>query len=1034
MEQITADPFGEVLRSFRKRKHLSQQILADLMGVHRNTISRWEHGDFLPESKTMVLELARHLYLNDQETRLLLEASLTALAPYWNVPFLRNPLFTGREEMLEELHQGLCTHQAVALTQSYALHGLGGIGKTHLAIEYAYRHALEYTAVFWIEAESAERIISSFLVIAELLHLPAGQQADHLQIVGAVQRWLITHQKWLLIWDNVEDLDLLQRFLPPARQGSILLTTRRKTLGVLAQSIELPTMTAEEGTLFLLRRARLLPLKAENTQISQVLQHLPNAYTTAQKVATALDGLPLALDQAGAYVEETPCRLEDYLELYQTQRAALLNRRGETAMGHPASVVATWSLSFEQVEHTNAAATDLLRLCAFLHSDAIPEELFRDGGTWLGEQLGPVAADAFQLHEAFRTLSVYSLLKHNVEERTLSLHRLVQAVLQESMDREERDLWQRRAINVLNAVFPEVTGNSTSDVWKQAERLLPHVLTLASGLSDQQERQETAAMLQKAADYLTLRAQYGQAEVLYQQALRIRNRIMGAEHPDAAMTLNSLAILFFLQAKYERAEAWYHQTLRIREKALGPDHPQVASTLHSLAYTLFEQGKYEQVEELYLRALCIREQVLGPEHPDVAGTLNNLALFYYEQGKYEQAEPLYLRSLALREQALGPEHNQLAYPLNNLALLYYEQGKYELVEPLCLRALAVLEHALGPEHPRLIYTQNNLGRLYVEQNRYKEAEQVYQRALHLLEQGGEAEHPDVGGTLNNLAYLYMEQGRYEEAEQSYQRVLHIWRRVFGSEHGYLAFPLDGLARLCTEQGRYEEAKQLYQQALSIRQQVLAPDHPYRAFSLNGLATLYRKQGNYGEALSLYTRALTIREQRLGQQHPETAQTLHDLAICLQKQGKTDEAVSLVQRALTIREQRLGNAHPKTVATQALYEHLLQEQAWKLRTEEHSETHRGASHAERAVPLPEAVNASPCEDDPLQGFLDTCCELHPRAWCRVSDLWQAYERWAKEYQERFPLSRRAFAAQVQARGCSPDRTNTARIWRGITLIK
>ncbi|HZR41761.1 MAG TPA: FxSxx-COOH system tetratricopeptide repeat protein [Ktedonobacteraceae bacterium] len=920
MEQTTADAFGDVLRSFRKRRRLTQKALADLLGVHRNTIHFWESGNFLPESKTMMLELARHLDLNEQETRLLLEASLTSLAPYWYVPFPRNPFFTGREEILQSLHQQLCAHQTVALTQSYALHGLGGIGKTHLSIEYAYRHALEYTAVFWIDAENVERIIASFLAIAERLQLP-GDQHDHQQIVAAVQRWLLMHSKWLLIWDNVENLELVQRFLPAARQGAILLTTRRRALGTLAQGLELPTMTPEEGILFLLRRAGFLSAEVGDVPAHQLMQQMPSAYAAAQKLVAEMDGLPLALDQVGAYIEETPCRLEDYLDLYQSRRAALLDRRGETAVDHPASVVATWSLSFEQVEHTNAAAADVLRLCAFLHPDAIPEELFLQGGDQLGERLGPVGVDVFELHAVFRTIAAYSLLKRNVEERTLSIHRLVQAVLQDSMNEQERDLWQQRAIQALNAVFPEVTYKSTPDVWKQAERLVLHVLALAPSLSEQSGSQETAAVLQKAASYLTQRAQYGQVEALYQQALRIRKQILGPEHPDTARTLNSLATLFFRQGKYEQAEAWYRQALSMQEQALGPDHPQVGSTLYGLAYTLFEQGKYEHVEALYQRSLRIREQALGPEHPEVAGTLNNLALFYYEQGKYEQAEPLYQRSLSLQEQVLGPEHNQVAYPLNNLALLYYEQGKYEQAQSYCLRALSILEQALGPEHLRLIFPQNNLARVYVKQNRYEEAEQLYQRALHILEQAVEADHPDVAGTLDNLAYLYMEQRRYEEAEQLYRRVLHIWGRALGSEHVYLAFPLDGLARLCTEQGRYEEAKQLYQQSLSIRKQKQEPDHPYVAFSLNGLANLYREQGNYEKALPLYERALSIREQRLGQGHPETAQTLHDFATCFQMQGKLDKAASLYKRALSIRRVSLGNTHPKTIATQRQYARL-----------------------------------------------------------------------------------------------------------------
>jgi len=370
--------------------------------------------------------------------------------------YRRNLFFIGREHLLHHLHEQLGPGKEVAITPSSALHGLGGIGKTQTALEHAYRYAQYYTAIFWIEAETTESIGTSFLHIAELLGLPEYQDTDQSQIIVAVQRWLTNQHGWLLIWDNVEHLELLQHWLPPTRQGALLFTTRRRALGTLAQGIELPTMTQEEGLLFLLRRAKMLSPEASGEQMRQLFQEIPSMATTAQKLVTALGGLPLALDQAGAYVEETSRRLEDYLELYQMRRAELLKRRGDAILDHPASVVTTWSLSFEQVERANAAAADLLRICAFLYPDAIPEELFRERTIFLSEGLESVVIDTIQLHEAFRTVSVYSLLKHHVEERTFSIHRLVQAVLWERMGEQEREEWQWHVVRSLNAAFPQI--------------------------------------------------------------------------------------------------------------------------------------------------------------------------------------------------------------------------------------------------------------------------------------------------------------------------------------------------------------------------------------------------------------------------------------------------------------------------------------------------------------------------------------------------------------------------------------------------
>src|SRR5258708_6274038 len=529
VERAIHQSCGEILRAYRKRKRMTKKQLAQLLETHANTISSWELGTYLPQTRGLVLELARPLGLNDQETRQLLEASLTALSSYWHLPSPRNPFFTGREDILDTLHQCLSTNQAVALTRSYVLHGLGGIGKTQIAVEYAYRHAQEYTAVFWIGAETPESLASSFLSIATLLGLPEHQESDQGRIAAAVRRWLSTHRQWLLIWDNVEDLDLLSSFLPPARQGAMLFTTRRQTLGTLAHGMELQPMMEEEGTLFLLRRARLLDPTAPVEQLKQLAQRTPFEYAAARELVAAMDGLPLALDQVGAYVQETPCSLADYLKLYQTRRAELLKRRGEVVIDHPASVATTWSIACEKVEQANAPAAALLRLCAFLHPDAIPEELLVEGTALLGERLGPVAAsapirpandaaassfaqagrkeDAFLWHEAIRAVSAYSLLKRNTEEHTLSIHRLVQAVLRERMSEQERELWQQRAIRMLNVLFPEVTH----DTWKQCERLLPHVLTCAAAMPVQAGERDLAEVLRKAADYLRERGQHEQA-------------------------------------------------------------------------------------------------------------------------------------------------------------------------------------------------------------------------------------------------------------------------------------------------------------------------------------------------------------------------------------------------------------------------------------------------------------------------------------------------------------------------------------------
>ena len=296
--------------------------------MHRNTIGKWERGIGLPESKTIVLELAKQLHLNEQETRQLLEASLTAVSPYWHMPYQRNPFFTGRKEILQHLHSVCLLRKPSTITQSHALSGLGGIGKTQMAIEYAYQHAPEYAAVFWIGADTYETLTASFISIAELLNISEKEQ-DQSKVVAAVLRWLNSHLEWLLIYDNVEDIEMVKRFLPNSRSGAILFTTRIHALGTLAHTVEVTQMSQEEGIHFLSHRAKLLHSYASPAALS------PSDIDIARTMVELMDGLPLALDQAGSYIEATQCSLSDYLQLFQSARLRLLDERDAHA-DHPA--------------------------------------------------------------------------------------------------------------------------------------------------------------------------------------------------------------------------------------------------------------------------------------------------------------------------------------------------------------------------------------------------------------------------------------------------------------------------------------------------------------------------------------------------------------------------------------------------------------------------------------------------------------------------------------------------------------------------
>jgi len=686
---------------------------------------------------------------------------------FWNVPYRRNPYFTGREDLLTRLHGLLHAGKATALTQPQAISGLGGIGKTQTAVEYAYRYRGDYQAVLWASAATRETLISDFVALAALLQLPERDLADQGVVVAAVKRWLASNRDWLLILDNADDLEMAAEFMPLESSGHILLTTRAQFTGAIANSLEVEKMELAEGALLLLRRAKLLAQDAPLEQATAPDRSL------AEAVVRELDGLPLALDQAGAYIEETNCGLSGYLDLYRTRRKDLLQRRSLLRSEHPEPVATTWSLSFQKVEQANPAAADLLRLCSFLDPDAIPEDIITEGAAETGPLLHPVAADPYQLNEAIEVLRTYSLIKRSAETRTLNLHRLVQVVLKDGMDKKTQRKWAQRTVKAVNAAFPDVEYST----WPRCQACLPHALACAALIElHKLTFPEAARLLNRAGWYLQEHALYAQAEALLQQALSICEHAPASEDTPIGSILNNLALLYQDQGKYAEAIPYGQRALDFSEKTRGPDHSETATILDNLANLYRVQGKYEQAEPLYQRALAIDEQALDPDHPNTATGLIHLALLYKNQGKYEQAEPLYQRALAVYEKALDPDHPYIATALNNLALLYKTQGKYEEAEPPYQRSLAIKERTLGPDHPDIATTLNNLANLYRAQGKYEQAEALYQRALAIYEQAFDPNHPSIAITLENYARLLRRMQRDEEAARLEQRARAIRAR------------------------------------------------------------------------------------------------------------------------------------------------------------------------------------------------------------------------------------------------------------------
>ncbi len=809
-----------------------------------------------------------------------------------NLPYRQNLFFTGREELLTSIHSYFSAY--ARHTRIQALNGLAGIGKTEIAIEYAYRYPQEYQAIFWIRASSLELFHTDVQALADLLLLPEKERTSERKLFAAIQRYLQSSEGWLLFFDDLEDFRLIDLLIPLQCKGHVLLTSRIQIKHRSVHALSVAPMTMDESALFLLRRIKLIPEQA-GLDVA-----LPDDYLHALAVAQALDGFPLVLDQAGAYIEDTESDLSHYLTLYRTHQAYLLQQRGQSSESHPESVTATLDLAFEQVRKVNPLAMQLLYLFAFLHFDAIPDEMLIQGGIELDEPLKALALDPLALDAALATLLGFSLVHGRTDTTLLRIHRIVQAVLRDSLSADQQRYWVTMAVRLVNRVFP----GSGFPAWPLYQRYLAQAQCCVTFITEFQLVDLAAAQLaQRLGEYCSKRALYDEARSYLTLAIDLYERISGLESLDIARALVSQGFLFYKLGDYTQSEMLYLRALAIYGQMLEPEEQNTGILLNNLALLYREQNRYQEAEVLYQRVLALYRQIFGPQHSEVATVLNNLALLYQKQNRYQEAEELYLQALVQREATLQAGNPNLAQSWNNLATLYQMQGRYQEAKPLLQRALALYEQTMGFEHPDTAASLNNLAILFSALGDYEQARDLHLRELAIYEQTFGLEHSDTAFTLNNLGKIYRLQNNDPQAEASYLQAIAIYERTLGPDHPDRALPLNNLGKLYLLQHRYSQAESLLLQAVAIAERGLGPEHLQTLWYSSNLAELYTYQGKYEEAELLYQRALAGYQQILGLENPDTVQIAEKFAKLYEVTARIEKAVALRQTIMQAIKER-----------------------------------------------------------------------------------------------------------------------------------
>jgi tetratricopeptide (TPR) repeat protein len=624
----------------------------------------------------------------------------------FNVP-PRSPNFTGRGELLQSLRRQLGDTAASAVVQASAVHGLGGVGKTQLAIEYAHRFASDYDLVWWIPAEQPSSVSGRLSMLARRLGLPELPSLE--EQVAALFDELGQRDRWLLIYDNATEPAALDRLRPPAGSGHLLITSRNPAWRSMASTVGIDVLPRSQAVTFLRQRGGL------EDQVAALL-------------ADALGDLPLALEQAAAYLEATSTAPTEYVDL-------LRERAGELfALATPSkseqTIATTWTLSLRRATSESPAAHQLLTLCAFLAPDSIPRSLLTDHPDALPEPLATAVRDRVGFQQALGALRRYSLA--TITDQAVSVHRLVQTVTRHDLSADEQRRGATVAVHLVLAGFPE--GVEDADKWPIAEQLLAHALTVTRHykLYDA-DLEATVRLLNRVGEYLWGRADYRQAKELYERAVSAAEDRLGADHPATAESLHNLGHALHAQGDFDHAGTLFERALAISEAQLGADHPRTAHNLSNLGENLADQGDLEHARPLLQRALAIYEAGADVDARAIANVLTNLGRVLADQGDLSHARILHERALAIRKTHLGRDHPLTAWSLTNVGAVLQRQGEFDRARSLHERALTIYEARLGPDHPYTAKNLTNLGDLLHQQGDLDAARTFHERALAIRE-------------------------------------------------------------------------------------------------------------------------------------------------------------------------------------------------------------------------------------------------------------------------------------------------------------
>ncbi|MEU2825988.1 FxSxx-COOH system tetratricopeptide repeat protein [Streptomyces bacillaris] len=811
----------------------------------------------------------------------------------WNVP-PRNPGFTGRSLVLERMRDQLGGGMAVVLPQPQTLYGLGGVGKTQVALEYVHRFMADYDLVWWISSEQSDDVVASLAELAVRLGAQGGEDmaAASQEAVDLLRRG-VPSDRWLLVFDNADDPETLRRHFPQGGSGHILVTSRNQSWSQHGDALPVDVFLREESVEHLQRRAPGL------------------SDEDADQVATAVGDLPLAVEQAAAWIAETATPIDTYLEQLARQAPQVLALNQPA--GYPEPVAATWNISIARLKERSPAAVRLLQLCAFFAPEPISANLLYSKE--MIEALKPYDSslqEKLVLGRVIREIGRFALAKVDQVSNSIQVHRLVQAVIKAQLSEEE----QREARHVVHRILAGARPDDDEPIdnpetWPRFAAIWPHL-----GPSDARhcKEPETRRLLIDRVRYLWKRGDVRTAWTLGEELRQTWLEMLGERDLQYLYLCFHLSNILRTRGRYVEAKELDEFTLHRQREVLGPEHPHTYMTTSSLAIDLGLLGDYEQAIELATEAHEGFGQIFHDSHPRTLAAANNLALNLRSIGQYARAREIDQDVYDRRTEVLGAKHPYSLSSAMNLARDLREVGRYEDSVGLLSRTYESFKETLGRTYPTTLSAAKSLAVSLRRAGRLEDARRLTVATRARYKAKYTSANPDSLACDLNLAADLFAAGEAVEARDTAQEVVDQYMKVPGEKHPYTLAAQNNLGVYLSGTGEAERAEQILTLVVASMRERFGREHPNTLFCVMNLANATADRGDLPLVLETEQRLAVQLRQALGAHHPETLAMISNMAATLDAMGREEEAARVRAEVVGELSRQLGDEHPLTRIT------------------------------------------------------------------------------------------------------------------------